>query len=85
MVKRKVQVYLGDASGGVVTWTEQEKEEVTAAAQSRVAGNRLSESELPTSSPNIPVVTDSAEVDGHGGEVARFFWTLLTQASYEAW
>ena len=45
----------------------------------------MSESELPTSSPNIPVVTDSAEVDGHGGEVARFFWTLLTQASYEAW
>lgn len=36
MVKRKVQVYLGDASGGVVTRTEQEKEEVTAAAQSRV-------------------------------------------------
>lgn len=61
MVKRKVQVYLGDASGGVVTITEHGEVEVTGVAQSRVAGECSSEAELPAGLPNIQVATDLSE------------------------
>ena len=85
MVKRKLEVYLGDASGGVVTITEHGEVEVTGVAQSRVAGECSSEAELPAGLPNIQVATDLSEVDGQGGGAVEFFWTLLTQAGYEVW